>query len=119
MLFGTTPSSSIMSNRQTIVGLLRIASSAVGLEAQHFAAIGDHPKPVPLDQRHGAHALLRIVEMQRSRHLFAGELPLEPAVALPEAEQAAQIDLGRVALEPAGAVVRGSKDRPPATTGVP
>ncbi len=41
---------------------------------------------------------------------LAGELPLEPAVALPETEQAAEIDLGRVLLEPAGAVVGGAED---------
>ena len=109
MLFGLTPNSLIMLKSQTISTSWESPLAPSVAQAQDLAAVRDNPEPIALDQRRAADALLGIVEEPVS-DLFAGKLPLEPAVALAETEQAAQIDFRRVSLEPAGAVVGGAED---------
>ena len=78
---------------------------ALGVEAADFAAAGDEPQPVAFHQRRAADALQRPVVDAAGRQLFAAVLPEEFAVLDVEAQQAAQVDIGRVPLEPAAAVV--------------
>ena len=83
---------------------------ALGVEADDFAAVGDDPEPVALDQGAVADALLRPVDGPAGGELLGRVLPEELAVGAAEGQQAAQVDVGRVAFEPAGPVVGGAED---------
>ena len=75
------------------------------VEAAHFAAVGDEPQPIALAVGHRADALVRPVVHAARRQLGAGVLPQKLAVLDVEAQQAAEIDVGRIPLEIRGRVV--------------
>src|SRR5690606_26225034 len=78
---------------------------ALSIQALHFATAGDEPQAFAFHQRRAADALQRPVVHAAGGQLFAAVLPEELAVALAEGQQAAQVDVGRVALQPAAAVI--------------
>ena len=106
MLCCETPSCFIMSSDQISFGSsVGPGLALVGVDALEHAAVGDIPEPVPFDQRRAADALQRPIVHAAGDQLFVGILPKEFAVGLVEAEQDAQIDIGRIALQIAGPVV--------------
>ena len=82
----------------------------IGIETCHLAAVGHQVEPIAFDQRCAADALTGPVDRPARLELLARELPSEAAVALAEAEQAAEIDVGRIAWQVPGAVVGGAID---------
>ncbi len=77
----------------------------VGVQADDFAPVGDVPQAIALAIGRAADALLRPIVHAALRQLGVGVLPEELARLLVEAQQAAQIDRGRIPLDVAGAVV--------------
>ena len=100
-----------MSKRQTMSASLGLVFEPSVFEAQHFAAAGDEPKELPLDERRTADALQRPV-VARDRW-GASRSNVDRGTYRPafvEAEQAAEIHIGRITLQPAGAVIGADPD---------
>ena len=78
---------------------------AFGVEACNLAAAGHIPKPISVDHRCTADALIRpVVDTSRGK-LFAAVLPKELAVFIVEANENTQIHGGWVPLDITRAVV--------------
>ena len=87
-----------------------VVVKALGVEADDLAAAGDEPQPVPFDAGRAADAHQRPIVHAAGGQLLARVLPEELAVGFVEAQEHAQVDRGRIALQIAGAVVGADVD---------
>jgi hypothetical protein len=95
-----------------------VVVESVRVQTDDLTATGDVPQPPAFDEGRAADTLQRPIVDSPCRQLFARRLPQERTVLFVEAEQAAQVHVGRIPFQVSGTVVGPHVDAPIGDHGV-